>query len=150
MLLTFGQVAPAFTLQDQSGQPVSLADFRGKQHVVVFFYPKDETAVCTKEACAFRDAYSVFCDLGAAVLGVSADSAASHAGFAQHHRLPFSLLSDPDGKVRTAYGVSKILGLIPGRETFVIDKSGILRHRFSSQLHAQKHIDEALAILKTL
>lgn len=150
MLLTLGQAAPAFTLNDQSGKPVSLADFRGKQHVVVFFYPKDETVVCTREVCAFRDAYSVFRDLGAAVLGVSSDSPISHAGFAQHHQLPFPLLSDPGAKLRTAYGVAKTFGLLPGRETFVIDKTGILRHRFCSQLHAQKHIDEALAILKTL
>lgn len=150
MPIAIGDPAPTFTLADQNGQSVRLADFIGKQHVVLFFYPKDETPGCIKEVCAFRDQYAVFRELGAAVLGISSDDVASHGRFAEHHALPFPLLSDADGKVRAAYGVSKTLGLLPGRETFVIDQNGIVRYRFSSQFRAEKHIDAALKILKSL
>jgi peroxiredoxin Q/BCP len=128
--------------------PVQLRDKIGKP-LVVYFYPKDETYGCTKEACEFRDHYEDFVAAGAEVIGISRDDAASHAKFRQNHRLPFTLLSDPDGKVAATWGVRAPLGL-PGRVTFVFDKAGTLRHRFASALRFGKHVDEALAIVKSL
>ena len=145
-----GEPAPDFTLTDQDGQPVSLADFRGRQAVVLYFYPKDDTPGCTREACAFRDANAQFLEAGAAVLGVSRDGTAAHAGFAGKHGLNFRLLSDPDGAVRAAYGVSKFLGLLDGRVTFVIDRDGIIRHVFKGNFTAQRHVDEALSSARGL
>lgn len=144
-----GKEAPDFTL---SGEPetVSLRSFRGKSVVVLFFYPKDGTAICTKEACSFRDSYQDFSDSGATVIGISSDSVDSHKEFAQQHRLPFLLLSDPDGKVRKLYNVKPTLGIMPGRATFVVDKEGIIRHSFQSQLDATKHVNEALRSVKSL
>ena len=130
------------------GGPVQLRDRVGKT-LVVYFYPKDETYGCTIEACTFRDQYEDFIAAGADVIGVSADDAASHASFKQNHRLPFTLLTDPGGKVAAAWGV-KGLGPFKGRVTFVFDKTGTLRHRFDSQIRFGKHVDEALAIAKRL
>lgn len=115
---------------------MSLAEYRGRP-VVVYFYPKDDTPGCTAEACAFRDQYQDFTQAGAEVIGISSDGPESHAHFAGKHRLPFVLLSDQGGAVRKAYGVSAMLGLLPGRVTFVLDKSGTIRHMFSSQLRAR-------------
>jgi peroxiredoxin Q/BCP len=143
-----GGLAPDFTLPDQSGQPVSLSDFKGRKAVVLYFYPKDFTGGCTAEACAFRDSYEVFKEAGAEVIGVSSDSTDSHQGFAAKHRLPFVLLSDSGGKLRKQYGVPATLGLLPGRVTYVIDKEGVVRHIFNSQLAATRHVEEALKILK--
>jgi peroxiredoxin Q/BCP len=148
--LAAGARAPEFTLNDQNGRPVRLADFRGRKNVVIYFYPKDDTPGCTKESCAFRDHYAAFSDAGAEVLGISSDSESSHEAFAKKHRLPFSLLSDPGGKVRSAFGVPSTLGLLPGRVTYVIDKQGVIRHAFNSQLQATKHVDEALSVLESL
>jgi peroxiredoxin Q/BCP len=148
--LAAGARAPEFTLNDQNGRPVRLADFRGRKNVVVYFYPKDDTPGCTKESCAFRDHYAAFSDAGAEVLGISSDSESSHEAFAKKHRLPFSLLSDPGGRVRSAFGVPSTLGLLPGRVTYVIDKQGVIRHAFNSQLQATKHVDEALSVLESL
>ena len=146
-----GDPAPDFSLLNQDGQPVQLSSYRGQRHVVLYFYPKDETPGCTAEACGFRDQYEVFQEAGAEVIGVSADSVASHLAFARNRRLPFQLLSDPDQATARAYGVSSsLLGLIPGRETFVIDASGIIRHRFASQFRIQSHIDDALKVLQDL
>jgi len=145
-----GDYAPDFTLTSQSGQQVSLAGFRGSKAVVLFFYPKDGTAFCTKEACSFRDAYEEFVQAGAVVIGVSSDSAESHQAFASGHRLPFALLADTDGCVRKAFGVPSMLGILPGRVTYVIDKEGIVRHVFSSQFAADRHVAEALAVVRRL
>jgi peroxiredoxin Q/BCP len=139
-----GDRAPDFTLPAQDGRSVTLGDFLGKKAVVLYFYPMDETPGCTAEACAFRDSYEVFAEAGAEVIGVSSDSADSHKQFAAHHRLPFILLSDTGGKVRKRYGVSRWLGLIPGRVTFVIDRAGIVRHVFASQFEATRHVAEAM------
>ncbi len=145
-----GDHAPDFALTSQSGQQVSLAGLRGSKAVVLFFYPKDGTAVCTKEACSFRDAYEDFVQVGAVVIGVSSDSAESHQAFASGHRLPFVLLADTDGSVRKAFGVPKTLGIMPGRVTYVIDKEGIIRHVFNSQFAADRHVAEALAVVRQL
>jgi peroxiredoxin Q/BCP len=150
MKVNVGDQAPDFTLSSQTGEDVSLSQFRGEKNVVLYFYPKDETPGCTREACTFRDSYELFTDLGAAVIGVSADSVESHKAFAEHHNLPFTLLSDGDNKVRNLYGATSTLGLFPGRVTFVIDKKGVVRHVFSSQLQPEKHIQEAIEVLKKL
>lgn len=148
--LQVGDPAPDFTLPDQTNRPVHFADLLGKGAIVVFFYPKDYSAGCTAEACAFRDSYEAFTDAGATVIGISADSAESHQGFASRHRLPFILLSDQDDSVQKLYGVEKAFGLLRARTTFIIDNQGIVRHVFSSQLNIQKHIIDALDIVQAL
>ena len=148
--LTVGDKAPRFTLNDQHGKAVSLADYAGRKNVVVYFYPKDDTPGCTKESCSFRDQYTAFTDVGAEVLGISSDSEQSHKAFAEKYRLPFPLLADAGGAVRKLFRVPKSLGLLPGRVTFVIDKQGVIRHAFNSQLNPTKHVDEAIEVLKTL
>jgi peroxiredoxin Q/BCP len=145
--LQTGQRAPDFELPDQHGTPVRLSSFRGQCPVVLFFYPKDDTTGCTIEACSFRDQLPRFDSLGAKVIGISSDSSASHLRFAQKHDLPYTLLSDPGGKVKKMFGVSNTLIFIPGRVTFVIDREGIVRHVFSSQTQFQQHISEALRAL---
>lgn len=145
-----GEKAPDFTLPDQSGNEVSLSDFHGKKSVVLYFYPKDDTPGCTRESCAFRDAYEDLTDAGAEVIGVSSDSPESHRKFAERRRLPFSLLSDRGGKVREKYGVPSTMGLLPGRVTFVIDREGIVRHVFNSQFNVTKHVTEATRIIQEL
>ena len=139
---------PETTLVGEAG-PVKLREHVGKA-LVVYFYPKDETYGCTAEACSFRDQYEDFVAAGAEVIGVSRDDASSHKSFKAHHKLPFTLLTDPDGKVADAWGVKKTLGVMPGRVTFVFDKAGVLRHRFDSQLRFGRHVDEALEMVKHL
>ena len=142
MKINVGDQAPDFMLPSQTSEDVSLSQFRGKKNVVLYFYPKDESPGCTREACTFRDSYELFTDLGATVIGVSADSVESHKAFAERHKLPFTLLSDGDNKVRKLYGATSTLGIIPGRVTFIIDKKGAVLHVFSSQLQPEKHIEE--------
>ena len=149
-MLHAGDRAPDFELASAAGNPVKLSDFAGKKSVVLYFYPKDDTPGCTVEACGFRDAYDVFAEAGAEVIGVSSDSVSSHDHFAKKFHLPMTLLSDPDGAVRAKYGVKSTLGLFPGRVTFVIDKEGVVRHAFSSQLRFSKHVQEALEVVKQL
>jgi peroxiredoxin Q/BCP len=150
MALKVGDRAPDLTLPSADGKNVSLADFRGKKTVVLYFYPKDETPGCTAEACEFRDNHGAFMKAGAEVIGVSADSVASHGKFAEHHSLPFTLLSDEHGTARRAYDVKKVLGLLPGRVTFVIDREGVIRHVFDSALRMGAHVTTALEIVKKL
>lgn len=151
MAIQVGDTAPDFTLPKQDGTPVHLKALLEKGPVVLYFYPKDETYGCTKEACSFRDAYEDFTGAGAEVVGVSSDSSASHAGFASKHKLPFILLADEKGDLRRQYGVSRsMFGLLPGRVTYVIDQKGVVRHLFDSQLQATRHVQEALGILKGL
>ena len=141
--LTEGQPAPDFTLPSADGSEVTLSNLRGKW-VVVFFYPKDNTTGCTAEACAFRDSHEDFTDAGAVVIGISSDSVESHQRFAAKHNLPFTLLSDTGGKLRSAWGVGKTMGILPGRVTYVIDPEGVVRKVFSSQFRATAHQAEAL------
>jgi len=129
---------------------VTLSEFFGKKNVVLYFYPKDETPGCTREACTFRDSYEELTNLGAEVLGVSGQTVASHKSFATHYGLPFILLSDVGNKVRELYGVPSTMGLIPGRVTYIIDKQGIVRHIFSSQVQAERHVEEAKKTLREL
>ncbi len=145
-----GDPAPDVTLSTHLGEQLPLAGYRGKQPVVLFFYPKDGTPVCTQEVCSFRDAYEDFVAAGAVVIGISGDSAERHDAFAAEHRLPFVLVSDGDGALRRAFGVPKSLGLLPGRVTYVIDRDGIVRHKFSSQFAADRHVQEALAVVRGL
>jgi peroxiredoxin Q/BCP len=147
MALQVGEVAPDFELPSQTGEKVKLSDQRG-HWVVVYFYPADDTPGCTKEACSFRDNYEDFTDAGAAVIGISGDSIESHVKFADKYHLPFTLLSDADGSLRKEWGVGKSLGILPGRVTYVIDPEGVLRKRFSSQMRATQHHQEALATIR--
>lgn len=149
MSLTIGDQAPDFLRVDQEGDPVQLSQLRGRK-VVLYFYPKDETPGCTVEACGFRDAYESFVNAGAVIIGVSRDAPSSHRTFADQHRLPFHLLSDESGELRRLYQVRPTLGVLPGRETFVIDREGVVRHVFRSQLHHRKHVKEALAAVQAL
>ncbi|PPT07334.1 Alkyl hydroperoxide reductase subunit C-like protein [Geitlerinema sp. FC II] len=142
-------MAPDFTLPSQSGKSVSLSDFRGKKAVVLYFYPKDDTPGCTAESCAFRDRYETFTNAGAEVIGISGDSVSSHRQFASKHSLPFTLLSDSGDRVRKLYGVPATLWVLPGRVTYVIDKDGVVRHIFNSQLDFQGHVNESMEILKS-
>ncbi len=147
-MLNVGDSMPDVTLTGDTG-PVKLRDKLGKP-LVVYFYPKDETYGCTKEACSFRDSYEDFVGAGADVIGISRDDAESHAKFKTHHRLPFTLLSD-DGSSAKAFGVKgAMFGLVPGRVTFVFDKDGKTRHRFESNIQFGKHVDEALTVVKQL
>src|SRR3990172_3766573 len=125
-----GGKAPDFTLQSNKGESVTLSEFFGKKKVVLFFYPMDESPVCSREAEAFRDNYEDFKELDAEVIGISSQSVESHKSFASRHNLPFILLSDADNSVRKLYGVPSTLGIIPGRETYVIDKEGVVKSVF--------------------
>ena len=145
-----GDQAPDFELPDGTGKTIRLSDYRGRQPIVLYFYPKDDTPGCTKESCAFRDEYEDFKEVGAEVIGVSSDSVESHAKFASKHRLPFVLLADRSGEVRKKYGVPATLGLLPGRVTYVIDKQGVVRHVFNSQLQATQHVAEAMQALRAI
>lgn len=148
--LKVGRTVPDFELRDTNGQPVRLSALLQHRVVVLFFYPKDGSPVCSAEACSFRDAYQAFVEAGAEVVGISSDSVESHDRFSARHRLPFVLLSDDGGAVRKLYGVPATLGIMPGRVTYVIDRRGVLRHTFSAQFAAQKHVDEALRIVRSL
>ena len=148
--LSKGDKAPDFSLQNQDGETINMADFAGKKSLVVYFYPKDDTPGCTKEACAFRDQFEVFTEAGAEVIGISSDSVGSHKKFAEKYNLPFTLLADAGGSVRKAFRVPASLGVLPGRVTYVIDKEGVIQHAFSSQMSPLKHIDESLSVLKKL
>jgi peroxiredoxin Q/BCP len=145
-----GDIAPQFSLPSQKGEVVALGDFIGKKNVVLYFYPKDETPGCVAEAGSFRDSYREFRELGAEIIGVSSDSVDSHSRFASKCEIPFLLLSDSRGQVRRMYGVGPTLGLIPGRVTYIIDKSGKVLHVFSSQFRPKQHIDEALELLRSI
>jgi peroxiredoxin Q/BCP len=148
-----GTTAPAFTLTDAAGRSVSLADFAGRD-VVLYFYPKDDTPGCTKEACGFRDAWDDLQAMGVAVLGVSADDADSHERFAAKYRLPFTLLSDPDHRVMRAYGAygektlygRKTVGVI--RSTVWIGPDGKVRRHWARVANAAEHPDKVLAALR--
>lgn len=148
--LKIGNKVPNFKLYNQDGELINMSDYIGVKALVLYFYPKNFTPGCTAQACSFRDQYQVFSDLGATVFGISNDSIKSHLRFNKKHKLPFDTLADEKGKVRNLYGVQPdLFGLIPGRETFIIDTSGKLILRFHS-IRATTHIPKAIKILKTL
>jgi len=150
MSIEKGEKAPHFQLKGQDGKEFDSKTVLGKKPVVIYFYPKDFTPGCTKEACNFRDSYEDFKEAGAEVLGISNDSEKSHAKFAKKHKLPFVILSDSNGKVRKKFGIKKsLLGLVPGRETFVINADGNIVFKFNS-LDASKHMEKALNAVKKI
>ena len=147
-MLTEGMPAPDFSTRDAEGNTIKLSDFRG-QRVVLYFYPKDDTPGCTKEACSFRDAFSEYEEQGIKVLGVSLDDESSHQAFASKYKLPFTLLSDTDHAVSDAYGVygeqtwgdKKYMGV--ARKTFLIDEEGKIKKVFD-KVNVEQHADEVL------
>jgi peroxiredoxin Q/BCP len=148
MAIKIGDRVPPFTLKDGNGNLFESKSVLGKKPTVVYFYPKDDTAGCTAQACSFRDSYQDFQDLGAEVIGISSDSEASHQKFAKSYKLPFILLADTSKKVRNLFGVpTSMFGLIPGRVTYVIDSEGIVRLIFDSMM-PNNHMDKALEFLK--
>ncbi|MEB3320572.1 MAG: peroxiredoxin [Cyanobium sp.] len=149
MSLRVGDRAPLIDLPDQNGVQRRSDALEGRA-LVLFFYPKDETPGCTAEVCAFRDSYADIASLGAEVWGVSGDDSASHQRFAQRHSLPFPLLIDRDNRLRQAFGVPSVLGLLPGRVTYVIDAAGVVRHVFNNLLDGPAHRREAIAALQRL
>lgn len=149
MGLNVGDQIPDFSLNDQSGNVFSSADLKGKKALVLFFYPKDDTTECTKQACSFRDSYEDFTALGAEVVGISSDTEKSHTRFADKHQFPFKLLSDTDKKVRQAFNVKNSLLIVPGRETYVADKSGEIIMVFNS-MKANGHMKRAIKALEKI
>lgn len=153
MAIAEGKAAPEFALNDAAGKPVSLASFRGKD-VVLYFYPRDDTPGCTKEACGFRDAWKELQELGVVVIGVSADSAESHQKFIRKYNLPFLLLTDPDYKVMKKYGAygektmygKKTVGVI--RSTVWIGPDGKVKKHWAKVANAEKHPAQVLAAIK--
>ena len=142
-----GDKIPSFSLKNEQGETVNIDNFIGKP-MVIYFYPKDDTPGCTKEACAFRDNFEDFTDAGITVFGISVDDEASHLAFKEKYRLPFSLLSDIGNKVRKQWKVpTDLFGLLPGRVTYSIDKTGTIKHIFKSQMKAEQHVKEALQSL---
>ena len=150
MGIQVGDAIPDVVLQSQTGETVNLKSFNGNKCVVLYFYPKDDTPGCTKESCSFRDSYTAFQDAGAEVIGISGDDVASHKTFATKYNLPFTLLSDTGNAIRKSFGVPSTFGILPGRVTYVIDKSGIVKHITNSQLNFQGHIDESLKVVQGL
>ncbi|MGB0933950.1 MAG: peroxiredoxin [Lishizhenia sp.] len=151
MAVKIGDKIPSFKLKNQNGTDVYSSSLVGDKNLVIYFYPKDDTPGCTKESCSFRDAYEDFLELDAEVIGISSDDETSHKKFAEKHRLPFDLLADSKKTVRKAFGVpGNLFGLIPGRVTYIIDKSGVVRSIFNSQTDPVGHISEAKKVLKSL
>jgi len=144
MSLKKGETVPSVKLKDKDGKDFNTEHFKGKKTFVIYFYPKDFTPGCTEEACEFRDRYQEFKDLGAEVIAISSDSEVSHTKFINKYNLPFIFLSDKNKEARKAFGVeSSLLGLIPGRETFIFDNNGILRMRYNN-MDASQHTTTAL------
>ncbi|HCQ12153.1 peroxiredoxin [Flavobacterium sp.] len=147
MALKVGDKLPNFKAKDTNGNLFDSQDYIGKQPLVIYFYPKDETKVCTAQACSFRDNYEEFKDLGAEIIGISADSVQSHVKFKSKFNLPFILLTDNDKKLRKLFGVENDFLIIPGRQTFVVDKNGLIIMVFNS-MSGTIHIEKALKVLK--
>lgn len=145
--LAAGDKVPAFSLTDQNGKTFNMTNEVGKHKLVIYFYPKDESMVCTKEACAFRDSFDQFAKAGAIVVGVNSGTVASHKAFADHYKLPFVLLSDPGDKVYKLFGVKKKF-FMSGRETFVVDTKGTIVYAHAAMLQGKEHADEALKAIK--
>lgn len=145
--LKVGDQVPRFILKDQNGRNVDIADYIGKEKLVIYFYPKDESPGCTKEACAFRDSFADYTDAGARVIGINSGSVESHKAFAEKQRLPFTLLSDPGNRVLKQFGVKNVL-FLTGRETFVVGLDGKIAFRYRALMNAAAHNDKVLEFLK--
>ena len=142
-----GDMIPEFSLPDQDGNMFDIRNVLGKRKLVIFFYPQDGSLSCTREACYFRDLNDIFIENEALVIGISGQSVESHKEFASTNNLNYTLLSDTNNIIRKLFGVpSKLFGLIPGRVTYVADKSGKVVYIFNSQIEVQRHADEALKI----
>ena len=149
--LEVGSTIPQFSLKDQNGNPFDISSVIGRKNLVIYFYPKDDSPGCTKEACSFRDQFEVFTEADAVIIGISSQSVKSHKEFAEKYRLNYTLLSDEENQVRKLFGVpTNLLGLIPGRVTYVANKQGKIVYLFNSQIKAEQHVSEALKILKEL
>jgi len=146
--LAVGDLMPVFSLKDQDGKVFNVADHIGREVLVIYFYPKDESMVCTKEACAFRDDFDQFVKSGAKIIGINSGSVASHKEFQTHYKLPFTLLSDPGDKVYNLFGVKGKL-FMSGRKTFVIDLKGKVVYTHEAMFAGQEHADEALKFIKS-
>lgn len=147
--IKIGTTIPAFTLPDQNGNLFDINTVLGKKNLVIYFYPKDDSPGCTAQACSFQDQFEVFKEADAVIIGISSQSVESHKEFALKHRLTFTLLSDEGNKIRKKFGVpTNLFGLLPGRVTYIADKTGKVIFIFNSQIQATKHVDEALRILK--
>jgi peroxiredoxin Q/BCP len=144
-----GDKMPLFSLPDQDGKVIDMAEKVGKTALVIYFYPKDFTSGCTMEAHEFREMHEEFQKNGAEVYGISGDSVESHKNFATEHELPFRLLSDEGDKVRDLFGAWS-LGGIPGRITYLVDRKGVVRMVFSSMTQPKKHIEEGLKALRAI
>ena len=150
MGLKVGEEIPTFSLEDQEGKQFDIDSVKGSKPIVIFFYPKDNTPGCTKEACAFRDSYEDFTDLGAEVIGISSDSSSSHKRFGARHNLPFVLLADSEGTVRKMFRVKgHLMNLLPGRETYVVDTQGKVIMVYNN-MNASNHMQKALDALKAM
>jgi len=142
--INVGDKAPPFEATLQDGSTFDSKTLLGRKSLVLFFYPKDNTPVCTQEACAFRDAYAQFVAADVEVAGVSSDSPESHRRFAARHALPFPIISDAGGALRRLFGVPRAWGVFPGRVTYVIDKEGVVRMTYNATLAAEPHVRKAL------
>jgi peroxiredoxin Q/BCP len=143
-MLKSGDQAPEFELPDQHGRMFRLADLRGKHKVVLFFYPKANTAVCTMQACSFRDHFEEFAAHDCTVVGISHDDRDAQFRFAQRWRLPYTLLCDTEGQAEAAFGLTRWLGVLRNRVTFVIDKQGVVQGVIHGRFQAEDHVREAL------
>ena len=149
--IQIGDMIPDFSLDDQDGNLFDIKTYLGKKKLVIFFYPQDGSLNCTKEACYFRDLKDVFEEADAVIIGISGQSVESHKKFAEENRLTYTLLSDNKSVVRKLFGVpTRAFGFIPGRVTYVADRSGEVVFIFDSQLETQRHVDEALKICLVL
>ncbi|SFC49017.1 peroxiredoxin Q/BCP [Parapedobacter composti] len=144
--LGVGDKIPLFILKNQYGNDVDIADYIGKNILVIFFYPKDESPGCTKQVCAIRDSFADYAGAGALVFGINSGSVASHRSFVEKHQLPFMLLSDPGNRVLKAFGVKNVL-FLTGRETFVVGLDGRIAFRYRALLNAINHNDQILNFL---
>lgn len=146
-MLELGKPAPDLVLADQYGKPFTLSSAWANSNAVIFFYPKAETPVCTKEACAFRDAFADLQARNAVIIGISRDGSEAQRAFATRWALPFTLLADVDGEAHNAYDVKALFGLLPGRITYVVAKGGVIRNAYSALLGSDAHVQDALRAL---
>ncbi len=146
--LVVGDPVPSFKLTDQNGHVFNSTDYIGKNVLVIYFYPKDESMVCTKEACSFRDSFNDFTKAGAEVIGINGGTVASHKEFTDHYKLPFILLSDPGNKVYELFGVKNKM-FMTGRETFIVGLNGKIAFTYTAMMEGKKHADDALTYIKT-